>query len=100
MKNAQLYEMSKKKLEPKKPRGKWVVVMHNDNHNTFEHVVDCIMDICGYSYLQAVQISIIVDRAGLCDVMEDNYDTCVAVHRELLRQGLKVMIEKYAKPTN
>ena len=100
MKNAQLSEMSKKKSEPKPNRGKWVVVMHNDNHNTFDHVIDCIMDVCGYTYLQAVQIAMLVDSVGMCKVIEDNYDTCVAVHRDLLRQGLKVMIEKYAKPTN
>lgn len=92
--------MSKKKLEPKANRGKWVVVMHNDNHNTYDHVVDCIMDICGYGYLQSVQIATIIDSAGMCKLMEDNYETCSTVHRELLRQGLKVMIEKYAKSTN
>jgi ATP-dependent Clp protease adaptor protein ClpS len=103
MKNVLLLEMSREKLEKKSlsKRGTWVVVLHDDNHNTFEHVTNCLMDFCGHTYLQAGQIALIVHEVGKCIAMHDNYETCVSVHRDLLKQGLKVMIEKQnAKKNN
>ncbi len=67
--------------------------MHNDNHNTFDHVIDCIMDICGYNYLQAVQCAILVHEAKRCAIFEDRYADCEEVYRLLAKQGLKVTIE-------
>ena len=67
--------------------------MHNDDHNTFDHVIDCIMDICGYNYLQAVQCTILVDEMKRCAIFEDRYEDCQEVAHSLTKQGLKVTIE-------
>jgi ATP-dependent Clp protease adaptor protein ClpS len=86
--------MSKKNSIPNR-KGKHHVIMLNDNHNTFEHVTDCIMDICGYTYLQACQCAVLVHEMGRCQIMEDDYETCSYVQKQLLREGLNVMVEKY-----
>ncbi len=85
--------MSKKNLQTKK-RGTYKVVMHNDNHNTFDHVIDCIMDVCGYNYLQAVQCTILVHEAKRCSIFEDRYEECEYAARLLSKNGLTVTIEK------
>lgn len=84
--------MSQKNL--KKKRGMYKVIMHNDNHNTFDHVIDSIIDICGYNYLQAVQCTILVHEAKRCAIFEDLHSECEHVARLLSREGLKVTIEK------
>jgi len=43
--------MLKKQLLNK--RGTWLVILHNDDQNTFDHVVNCLMDICQHVYIQA-----------------------------------------------
>ena len=93
MKNVQLSEMSKKNLKPSK-RGKYCVILYNDNKNTFEHVTDCLMDIGGHTYHAAVQCALIVHRAGKCAVIEDNYDICFRSYRSLMQCNLQVSLEK------
>ena len=38
--------------------GDWHVVLYNDNHNTFDHVIDCLIHTCGHDALQAEQCAI------------------------------------------
>ena len=92
MSNVRLSKMSKKQLTSK--RGKWEVILHNDSHNTFDHVIDSIMDICGFNYLQAVQCAVLVHEAKQCPIFEDRHDECEDVARLLSREGLTVTIKK------
>jgi len=85
--------MSEKKLKKQK-RGLYKVILHDDNHNTFEHVIDTIIDVCGYNYLQAVQCTILVNEMKRCAIFEDHYNDCEIVLKLMKRQGLKVTIEK------
>lgn len=95
MNNAQLSEMSKKQSPSK--RGQWEVILHNDNVNTFDHVIDCLMQVCNHSYIQSVQCASIVHNASKCSIFIDSYDECEAVYEELLKLGLLVTISKYKK---
>ena len=85
--------MSQKKS--KKKRGQYQVVLKNDNVYTYDHVVTCLMDICGHSYYQAVQCATLTHGNGRCSVFVDTYEMCVDAHAELNEQGLHVVIEKY-----
>jgi ATP-dependent Clp protease adaptor protein ClpS len=92
MNNVQLYEMSKKKSTVK--RGKYRVIVHNDDHNTFDHVIDSLMDVCGHGYLQSVQCALIVHEVKQCAVYTDTYEDCHQVHVELRKLGITVTVEK------
>ena len=89
----QSLEMSQQKS--KKKRGQYQVILKNDNVNTFDYVITCLMDICGHSYYQAVQCATLTHGAKRCSVFIDSYDMCEEVHTELSEQGLNVVIEKY-----
>jgi ATP-dependent Clp protease adaptor protein ClpS len=91
--------MSKKKSEkkPESKRGKWFVVLMNDNRNTFDDVTDALMDVCGYAYLSAVQCAVITHEAGRCKVWEGKHEECSYIQKQLIREGLNVMLEKYVK---
>ena len=80
-----------------KKRGTYKVILHDDNHNTFDHVIDCIMDICGHNYIQAVQCATLVHESKRCAIFNDRYSDCEEVARLLTREGLKVTIEKCVK---
>ena len=92
MNNVRSLEMSKKKSTNK--RGQHRVIVHDDNHNTFDHVVDCLMNVCGHGYLQSVQCATITHMSSKCAVYTDSYDECILVQRELQSLGITVSIEK------
>jgi ATP-dependent Clp protease adaptor protein ClpS len=86
--------MSQQK-KSKKKKGQYQVILKNDSHNTFDHVITCLMDICGHSYYQAVQCATLTHGAKSCSVFIDSHEACEDVHFELSDLGLNVVIEKY-----
>jgi ATP-dependent Clp protease adaptor protein ClpS len=95
MNNVQSLEMSNKNLKNK--RGKWEVILHNDDHNTFDHVIECLMDICAHNYLQAVQCATIVHRNSKCSIAVDTWDECELIREDLHKQGLAVTLSIFKK---
>lgn len=88
--------MSKKQSQ-KTHRGQYQVILHNDNHNTFDHVIECLIDVCGHNYYQAVQCATLTHGAKKCSVYVDNYESCEDVREELLKEGLDVVVTKLEK---
>lgn len=80
---------------PKTTRGKWQVVLHNDNRITFDHVIDALMDICGHNQLQAHQCALITHNKGQCSVYVDTYEACNTTSGYLLNVGLTTTVTKY-----
>ena len=98
MNNVQLFAMSKKVLKKSK-RGKYQVVLHNDNHNTFEYVIDCLMEACGHNSMQAHQCALIVHNALRCVVFVDSYEQSEIIYKYLIKSKLTATIEKHVKQT-
>lgn len=73
------------------------MILHNDNHNTFDHVIECLIDICGHNYYQAVQCATLTHGAKRCSIYVDTYDSCENVREELLKEGLDVVVTKLEK---
>jgi len=94
--NVQLYEMSKKVLKNSK-RGKYCVILYDDNKNTFDHVINCLVDACGHNEMQAHQCALIVHNVGRCTIFIDSHDACESVYEYLIKSNLKVKLEKYDK---
>ena len=44
------------------------LMLYNDNTNTFDFVIDSLMECCGHSYEQALQCTWIALCFGKCDV--------------------------------
>jgi ATP-dependent Clp protease adaptor protein ClpS len=69
------------------------LVLHNDDINTFAHVITCLMQYCEHSAEQAEQCAWIVHLKGKCSVKSGSYDDLVPLHAALGDQGLQVTIE-------
>ena len=70
--------------------GDWNVVLFNDNHNTFDHVIDCLITTCGHDALQAEQCAMIVHFKGKCTVKTGSYDKLAPIHKSLTEKDLTV----------
>ena len=44
------------------------IILYNDDINTFDHVIDCLISICDHTPLQAEQCTLIVHYKGKCSV--------------------------------
>ena len=67
--------------------------LHNDDFNSFDHVISCLMTVCGHEYEQANQCAHIVHYKGICDVKYGDFETISTMKEKLQNSGLSVTIE-------
>lgn len=70
------------------------LILNNDDHNTFDWVITCLMKVCGHDYEQASQCSHIVHFKGKCDVKYGDQKTISTMKDKLKSAGLSVTMEE------
>lgn len=73
--------------------GGWKIVLFNDDHNTFDHVIQMLMKVCGHDALQAEQCAVIVHFKGKCDVKHGSYEDLEPLCTALLEADLTAEIQ-------
>ena len=68
------------------------IVLYNDDVNTFDHVIDTLIDACDHSPEQAEQCALIVHYKGKCTVKTGDYDDLKPRCTNLLNAGLSAEI--------
>ena len=69
------------------------LILYNDDHNTFEHVISCLQNYCDHSSIQAEQCAWIVHNNGKCNVKRAPLDKLKPICEALLDAGLSAVIE-------
>ncbi|MDX5321651.1 MAG: ATP-dependent Clp protease adaptor ClpS [Bacteroidota bacterium] len=69
------------------------LVLYNDDVNTFDHVIECLMDICKHEMHQAEQCALLVHFKGKAIVKEGEEDTLRIMCEGLLDKGLSAVME-------
>jgi len=69
------------------------IILYNDDVNTFDHVIDSLVDICSHSVIQAEQVAWIVHTKGKCDVKRGELDLLQPLNKKLQNRGLSSVIE-------
>ncbi len=69
------------------------LILWNDNVNTFDHVIDCLVSICDHSTTQAEQCAYIVHYKGKCVVKEGGKDRLEPLLTALQQQQLTAEIK-------
>ena len=88
--------ITKKKTETKadqilsKP---YVLILENDDYNTFDWVITCLMKVCEHELEQATQCAHIVHFKGKCDVKYGDHETISTMKDKLQNAGLSVTME-------
>lgn len=68
------------------------IVLHNDDVNTFDHVIDTLIRVCDHTPEQAEQCSLIIHYNGKCTVKTGPYDKLKPQCTKLLAAGLNAEI--------
>jgi len=69
------------------------LVLYNDEHNTFDHVIEMLIAVCGHDALQAEQCALLVHFKGKCTVLSGTYDELEPKCTNLLDADLTADIE-------
>ncbi len=69
------------------------LVLYNDDFNTFDWVIQSLVEVCKHEPLQAEQCAFIVHFKGKCTVKSADFSTLEPMHRELSNRDLTVEIE-------
>ena len=71
------------------------IVLHNDDYNTFDHVIAMLVRYCEHTEEQAHQCALIVHFKGKCSVKKGDYDDLRPRCEALLQAGLTATIEEF-----
>ena len=69
------------------------LIVWNDEVNSFEWVIETLMDICGHSQEQAEQCAMIIHHKGKYAVKEGPYDTLKPMCDAITERGIGATIE-------
>ena len=70
------------------------LIVWNDEVNTFEWVIDTLIEICGHSEPQAEQCAIIIDSKGKYAVKNGEYETLKPMRDSITDRGINATIEE------
>lgn len=69
------------------------LIIWNDDYNTFEWVIICLITLLGHEAMQAEQCAMIIHNTGKCSVKRGSYEELSKYKDALVLRGLNVTIE-------
>ena len=69
------------------------LVLHNDDYNTFDWVIEALVEVCRHNTEQAEQCAYIVHYRGKCQVKHGSEDRMNRLHAALVQRGLSATVE-------
>ena len=64
------------------------LILHNDDVNTFDFVIESLVQVCGHDHIQAEQCAVIVHFKGKCTVKNGTWEELEPKCTALLDRGL------------
>ncbi len=68
------------------------IILFDDDFNTFDFVIDSLIDVCNHTLLQAEQCTMLVHYKGKCAVKTGEYNELESKCSRLLELGLTAEI--------
>ncbi len=70
-----------------------VLVLHNDDHNTFDFVISALCTVCDHTREQAEQCALITHLNGRCEIKKGTKKDLVILGSQLKDMSLTVTVE-------
>jgi len=68
------------------------LVVFNDDVNTFDWVIETLMEVCGHTHEQAEQCTLIIHFKGKCKVKDGSFEELVGMRNEICRRGISAEV--------
>lgn len=68
------------------------LIIYNDDVNTFDWVIDTLIEVCEHTSEQAEQCTIIIHYKGKCSVKEGEFEILLPMRNEICRRGISAEI--------
>lgn len=69
------------------------LVVHNDDFNTFDHVINTLIKVCNHDATQAEQCTYIIHFKGKCAVKKGTFKELKPMREGICEAGIKATIE-------
>ena len=69
------------------------LLIYNDDHNTFDWVIQCLMEILDHSSEQAEQLAMLIHLKGKATVKSGSFEELHPLKDALVERGLSAVIE-------
>ncbi|HZK08001.1 MAG TPA: ATP-dependent Clp protease adaptor ClpS [Bacteroidales bacterium] len=69
------------------------LMLYNDDHNTFDYVIEALIEVCDHDPVTAEQLTLIVHYKGKCAVKNGELKVLEPLCTELSNRGLTVSIK-------
>ncbi|MFZ4740836.1 MAG: ATP-dependent Clp protease adaptor ClpS [Bacteroidales bacterium] len=69
------------------------LILFNDDFNTFDFVIDTLIELCKHDENQAEQCAMIVHYKGKCSVKSGTYFDLKPIYNEMSKRNLTVEIK-------
>lgn len=90
--------MTREKTTPREQSGsetgrEYHLILCNDDHNSFDHVIRSLVEVCGHDEIQAEQCALITHFRGRCDIRRGSRMMLARMKMSLQERDLTVEIE-------
>ncbi|MCG8580565.1 MAG: ATP-dependent Clp protease adaptor ClpS [Bacteroidales bacterium] len=72
---------------------KRILTLHNDDENSFDHVIDVLCEVCEHDAIQAEQCALLTHYTGSCQIKSGNVDDLLSLKEQLSEERLLVTID-------
>jgi ATP-dependent Clp protease adaptor protein ClpS len=73
--------------------GNHLLVLHNDDINSFDDVIDALIEFCNHDTLQAEQCATLTHYRGYCEIKRGAFQELTDLQKHLTGKSLNVTID-------
>ena len=68
------------------------LMVFNDEINTFDFVIDTLMEVCGHTPEQAEQCTLLIHYKGKCSVKKGTFEELAPMRNDICRRGIDARV--------
>ena len=68
------------------------LVVFNDDVNTFDHVINALVQVCNHTPEQAEQCTFLIHYKGKCSVKLGDFDQLAAMRNDICHRGISAEV--------
>jgi len=69
------------------------LTLHNDDENSFDHVIDVLCEVCEHDAIQAEQCAMLTHYTGSCEILTGEVGDLQRLREQLQKESLSVTID-------